>query len=237
MTITARLRWDVVQRLLPERASRVLDIGAGTGAIGAMLARRFEYVGIEPDAISFRAAQAAVGGLGTVLNCGYEELTAAEDFDLVCAFEVLEHIPDDRSALSSWTKHLRPGGSLLLSVPRAARGLPADARVGDLRRYDDSELRSLMTGVGLQDVVAQVYGSPYGNVRETLINVFVRRDIDEASLARRTAASARSMQPHGSLAYLVAGAAAPLRLLQRPFAGLGIGTGLVCRGDKGAQLR
>src|SRR6476659_5003165 len=101
MTITAWLRWDVIERLLPAGTSRVLDIGAGAGTIGAMLARRYDYVGVEPDAISFRAAQRRVGELGTVLNCSFEDLRAAEEYDLVCAFEVLEHIGDDRSALAA----------------------------------------------------------------------------------------------------------------------------------------
>jgi trans-aconitate methyltransferase len=233
MTITAWLRWDVVHGLLPAHASRVLDIGAGAGAIGSMLAGRYDYVGVEPDAVSFRAAQRRIGERGTVVNCGFEDLRAAAEYDLVCAFEVLEHIEDDRSALATWVEHLRPGGTLLVSVPKGSRRYSrANARVGDLRRYDEPQLRALLDDVGLTNLSAKTYGSPYGNVQEAVWKVALRHDVDEASLPERTSASARSMQPPTVLSYGVAAFAWPLRLLQRPFARFGIGTGLVCRGEK-----
>jgi SAM-dependent methyltransferase len=232
MTITARLRWDAIERLLPDRPARVLDIGAGTGAIGAMLAQRYEYVGVEPDPVSYRSAERSVGQLGTVLNCPYEELTSARDFDLVCAFEVLEHIPDDRAALASWVEHLRPGGTLLVSVPKGAgRYGRGNAHVGDLRRYEESSLRAMLTDVGLRNVTALSYGSPYGNLQEAALEVILRRRVDEAPMETRTGASARTMLPRGLLSHVAAAAAIPLRVLQRPFASLGIGTGLVCRGE------
>jgi SAM-dependent methyltransferase len=237
MTITAWLRWDVIEGLLPAKASRILDIGAGAGAIGSMLARRYDYVGVEPDPISFRAAKRRVGEHGTVLNCGFEELPAAEEYDLVCAFEVLEHIEDDRLALATWVEHLRPGGTLLVSVPKGSRRYGrANARVGDLRRYDEPQLRALLQDVGLTNVSAKTYGSPYGNVQEAVLKVALRHDIDQASMSERTSASARSMQPPTVLSYGVAAVALPLRLLQRPFARVGVGTGLVCRGEKAVAV-
>jgi SAM-dependent methyltransferase len=233
MTITAWLRWDVIEHLLPARASRVLDIGAGMGTIGSMLARRYDYVGVEPDPVSFLAAQRRVGERGTVLNCGFEDLCAAEEYDLVCAFEVLEHIDDDGSALASWVEHLRPGGTLLLSVPKGSRRYGrANARVGDLRRYDEPGLQAMLHKVGLTNVTAKAYGSPYGNIQEAVLNVALRRDIDDASMGERTSASARSMQPPTVVSYGVAAVALPLRLVQRPFTRFGVGTGLVCRAEK-----
>ena len=38
-------------------------------------------------------------------------------FDLVVAFEVLEHIEDDHAAARDWVARLRPGGSLVVSTP------------------------------------------------------------------------------------------------------------------------
>ena len=121
---------------------------------------------------------------------------------------------------------------MLLSVPRGSRRYgPANARVGDLRRYDEPRLRALLHEVGLTDVSARTYGSPYGNVQEAVLKLAPRHEV-EVSMAERTSASARSMQPPSALSYGVAAMAWPLRLLQRPLARFGVGTGLVCRGEK-----
>jgi trans-aconitate methyltransferase len=40
-----------------------------------------------------------------------------ESFDYLYSFEVLEHIENDESALAEWTRHLKRGGGLLISIP------------------------------------------------------------------------------------------------------------------------
>jgi 2-polyprenyl-3-methyl-5-hydroxy-6-metoxy-1,4-benzoquinol methylase len=62
---------------------------------------------------------------------------APASFDYLFAFEVLEHIADDLSALREWTGFLKPGGRLLVSVPAHARKYgKADEIVGHVRRYE-----------------------------------------------------------------------------------------------------
>lgn len=49
------------------------------------------------------------------------KLSMADDtFDLCLSFDVLEHVPDYRSALAQFFRVLRPGGKLILSVPFGA---------------------------------------------------------------------------------------------------------------------
>jgi len=231
MTISAWLRWDVVGGLLPSTPARVLDIGAGTGTIGILLAQMYEYVGVEPDRLSYEAARRRLGPEGTVLNCGFEALEPRHDFDLVCAFEVLEHLEDDAGAIRLWAQHLRPGGALVVSVPKDAhRYGRVNANVGDLRRYDRVELVRLFEDAGLRGVVTRAYGSPYGNVQEVVQNVVLSARPTRKSLAERTASSARSLQPPPALGRVVRAVALPLALAQRSFTARGIGTGLVCRG-------
>ena len=55
------------------------------------------------------ARLAAQGTPGRLLG-SIEELAPDERFDLVCAFEVIEHIEDDAAALGAWVRRLRPGG-------------------------------------------------------------------------------------------------------------------------------
>src|SRR5687768_179150 len=92
MTIHGCLRYDTARRLLPHDAMNILEIGAGVGAVGSLLARSYRYVGLEPDRTSFEAARTQVGSNGDVLCLREEDYETNERFDVVCAFEVLEHL-------------------------------------------------------------------------------------------------------------------------------------------------
>ena len=232
LTVTAWLRWDALEPLLPPSGARILDIGAGTAAIGSFLANRFDYVGIEPDPASHAAAVERIGSRGVVRNMPFEQLVPAGDFDLVCALEVLEHIEDDRAALAGWVRHLRPGGSLIVSVPQGrARYSEGDARVGHFRRYDPAELEGKLRDTGLADVSSVVYGSPWGNVQEAARRVAFRLRPSEKSREERTAESGRFLQPPTWGVRATQAVSVPFRYAQRPLAARGVGTGVIARGS------
>lgn len=236
LTVTAWLRWDVVERLLPISSGRVLDIGAGSGSLGSLLAERFEYVGIEPDRTSYEKARLRLGKRGRVLNRSFEEFVADEPFDLVCAFEVLEHIEDDAAALQQWTRVLRPGGWLLVTVPHGrARFGPGDERMGHFRRYEAGDLTSLLEAAGLRQTSAVVFASPWGNVQEAVRNIVFRLRPSRMAIAARTAESGRFLHPPGWASVVPRAVAVPLSGLQRPLSRRGIGTSLAGLGRLGAS--
>jgi SAM-dependent methyltransferase len=233
LSLHAWLRFDGIARLLPPDARTLLEIGAGLGSAGALLARRYEYVGLEPDDISFRTAKHRVGPAGTVLNIPIEEYRPAQPFDIVCAFEVLEHLEDDRGALVSWQQYLRPGGWLLLSVPAGPKRFgPSDVKVGHYRRYDRDGLSDVLVAAGLVDVEILAYGFPLGYALEVGRNLIVRKPREDTPLEERTAASGRWLQPPERAAWVMRALSAPFRLAQRPFGTTGLGTGLVARARK-----
>ena len=233
------LRWEVVSRLLPPGRLDVLEMGCGQGGFVARLAQRYRYVGVEPDAVSCtvaRARVAAAGGGGEVRQ-GDESVVAADElFDLVVAFEVIEHIEDDASALAAWASHLRPGGWLLLSTPAWQKRFgPADEMVGHFRRYDPPVLRSRLAGAGLTDVELVHFGAPLGYVLEAGRNAVGKRRLaspeSSASMAERSEASGRTLQPSTSWTATAARLGTlPFRKLQNAFPGTG--PGLVARARK-----
>ncbi len=229
------LRWDVVDRLLRALPiESVLEIGAGQGGFGARLARRWRYVGVEPDATSAAVAAARVKPHGgAVLNGTTALVDDGERFDLVCAFEVLEHLEDDVAAVADWTSRVRDGGWLMLSVPaHAGRMGRWDAAVGHFRRYDRSQLEALLKAAGLTAIVVTAYGFPLGYVLEAGRNALAGDEPTEETMDLRTSASGRRLQPGGRLGIVTRLATAPFRLLQRPFAATNLGTGFVAVGRR-----
>lgn len=235
LTFNAWLRYDVIRRMLRDLegdVDRVLEVGAGQGALGARIAARFDYVGVEPDQRSSATARARLAevGRGSVVRGDLSALDPSDTFDLVCAFEVLEHIEDDAGALAEWRAHLRPGGWLLLSVPAHARRFgPSDRKAGHFRRYDPEQLAGVLRSSGFNDVVVLSYGVPLGYVLEWGRNAIARRTEGSGSMAERTAKSGRYLQPPNWLSWPTRAATAPFRWVQRPFLHTGLGTGLVAR--------
>ena len=231
LTPRAWLRWDVVSRLLDGvPTATVLEIGCGQGAMGARLARRGRYLGVEPDAASGAVAEARVTAAGgSVLHGDHTAVPAGSAYDLVCAFEVLEHIKDDAAALADWVGLVRPGGRLLLSVPAfGARYGPTDEQIGHYRRYEPDELGARLGEAGLVDARVVVYGWPLGQAMEAVRNRVDRRRLVAAahlSPEERTAASGRTFQPpNAAVGAAVRLATTPFRYLQRlrPAAGIGL---------------
>src|ERR1700733_7195051 len=233
LTPNAWLRYDLLTRMLPAGVRDVLEVGCGQGALGVRLAQRYQYVGLEPDQVSWAIAQRRISaaGRGEVRNIRFDAL-GPEQFDLVCAFEVLEHIEDDAAAVREWTARLRPGGWLMMSVPaHQGRYGPADELAGHFRRYDPEVMTALLTNCGLTDIEVREYGFPLGFALEKARNLIAQRRLTATpggSLAERTAASGRLLQPASRrVGVATRYGTAPFRLVQRGFPDTG--TGLIVR--------
>ena len=232
----AWLRYDLVQRMLPpDGVTDVLEIGCGQGAFGARLACRYRYLGVEPDKTSWAVAQRRITAVssGEVRNVAVETL-GAERFDLVCAFEVLEHIEDDAAAVKDWAGRLRPGGWLLLSVPAGQRRYgPWDELVGHFRRYDPEAITDLLASCGFGEIKVRYYGFPLGYALEAGRNLIGRRRLTPAgdhTFAERTAGSGRQLQPTTSVRGLATRwGTVPFRALQRAFPRNGTGIVVLAR--------
>jgi len=66
-------------------------------------------------------------------------------FDLVCAFDIVEHVEDDHAVFAELSRVARTGASVVLSVPlHQVRWTAFDAVVGHVRRYDPDPLLALL---------------------------------------------------------------------------------------------
>jgi len=119
------------ERLGIRRADRVLDMGCGAGRHAfEMLRRGADVVAFDRDGDELAGVLETFGAMreagevppgaeadikqGDALDLPF----ADEEFDVVVAAEVLEHIPDDVAAMAELTRVLRPGGALAVTVPR-----------------------------------------------------------------------------------------------------------------------
>jgi SAM-dependent methyltransferase len=70
-----------------------------------------------------------------------------DHFDLVVAYDVLEHITEDRQVVAEIARVTRSGGRVLVAVPADPRlWSPHDEAIGHVRRYTRPELIRLFDG-------------------------------------------------------------------------------------------
>lgn len=142
-----------------------LEVGCGAGALLYELAEKgFRCTALETSAAALDIANKIHADSGvSIVNEPNDQWRGR--FDYVLAFEVLEHIEDDKMALAQWFQWLKPGGKLLLSVPAQMRYWTAsDEWAGHYRRYEREELESLVVDCGYTIGHLEAYGSPLANV-------------------------------------------------------------------------
>jgi SAM-dependent methyltransferase len=96
-------------------------------------------------------------------------------FDVVSAFDVVEHCDDDTLALSELARVLAPGGRMMLSVPAYQWAWSDhDVQAGHYRRYTRARLRRVVEGAGMT-VVRSTHA--FGGVFPLFVAERVRRRV------------------------------------------------------------
>jgi len=94
---------------------RILEIGAGVGQNVEVLRRYGTVDVLEIDPLGLQALREVAG-----INRIYDQPIPTEldgSYDVIIAFDVLEHLPDDRVATKWVAEHLTPGGHFIATVP------------------------------------------------------------------------------------------------------------------------
>ena len=144
--------WPLVQSLLPRAAQR-LEVAPGLRPRLPLEGTRFVDISVPAVAkLRERGAQAVIGNV-TCLPF------ADSSFDLVCAFDIIEHVDDDEGALAEVARTAKAGGIILTSVPlHPALWTTFDDFVGHKRRYEPPQLLSKLTRHHLTVERSAVFG-------------------------------------------------------------------------------
>jgi len=142
-----RILADLIRReARPRAGARILEIGCGTGHNLSMLSGFGHVDGLELDDEAAALSEKRLGR--TVLRSPLPELVGVrKKYDLIGAFDVIEHIDDDHAALAAIVTRLKPGGIFIMTVPAHPWMWTAhDVANHHKRRYSKRALRALIDG-------------------------------------------------------------------------------------------
>jgi hypothetical protein len=114
-------------------AMRILDFGGGVDAtLSRSVAREFIGRGAERVAIALvdRSASCPRDWGSITVDCFQELRGEAQEFDIVVASAVIEHIPSPRSILMRLLNSLRAGGSIYFRTPAVSSLIRLISRFG-----------------------------------------------------------------------------------------------------------
>ena len=150
-----------LRRFFPD-AQTFLEVGCGTGQVLRALAQEvpsLRMTGVEASFAGLRFLIDTIPRLEAV-QAAATTLPYESEFDVIGAFDVLEHIPDDAVAMSELARSVKPGGGVLLTVPQhPSLWSSLDRYSGHQRRYTRRGLTALVRNAGLHVVLATSFVS------------------------------------------------------------------------------
>lgn len=129
----------------------MLEVGCGDGNVLSAIAAadwRRRVAGTEIHAAGLERARARLPG-AELAQLDAFEIPYRDEFDVVCAFDVIEHVDDDQALLGRMHAACRSGGGILLTVPQHPwlwSGHDVAAR--HRRRYRRGELFAKLVAAG-----------------------------------------------------------------------------------------
>lgn len=108
---------DAARRHAPRGGRKLLDVGSAHGWFLETARNSFDVLGVEPDAVV--GGKAAARGLPVRPGYFPDVLQDDEAFDVIVFNDVIEHIPDIRSALAACAQRLNQDGILILNLPNS----------------------------------------------------------------------------------------------------------------------
>jgi SAM-dependent methyltransferase len=144
--------WPLIASLLPSSRSR-LEIGPGL--CPRLPLDGTSFIDVSAPAVAKLVAKGADARVGLATKLPWE----SGRFDLVGAFDILEHVDDDEGVLSELSRVAAPEATLLLSVPlHVSKWTAFDDLVGHRRRYEPEALLQKLAQYGWSVSKSAAYG-------------------------------------------------------------------------------
>lgn len=127
------------------RFSTLLEIGCGTGYVLRDIASNFPNAQLFGSEIFIEGLKHASPRLPTVtlMQMDARHIPYKDEFDVICAFDVLEHIKEDEAVLHQINRSLHLGGHLIMTVPQHQWLWSAvDEHACHVRRYSANDLHN-----------------------------------------------------------------------------------------------
>lgn len=145
------------ETLRPYIGDRVLEIGAGIGNLSNQFIPREQYVvsDINPHYLhylhSYAHGKPYIRVLHVDAGCSEHFAGLESQFDTVMMINVLEHVPDEQTALRNVYSALAPGGRAVILVPsRPSLYGSLDHVLGHRERYTEASLRQGLESAGFR---------------------------------------------------------------------------------------
>ncbi len=162
-----------------QHAQRILDYGAGSGAlVRALRERGYNAVGYEPSA----AAVAIARGAGLPISAE----VPAGPFDIIMFWQSLEHVDDPLAVIQKAASMLKPTGRFIVAVPNAASWEAVIA--GDRWFHYDypfhriqftpKAVRTMLAAAGFRVLQSDFFNPEYtvSGMTQTFLNLFLPKN-------------------------------------------------------------
>lgn len=161
--------WKIIKPLLKRES---LEIGPGTKP--KLPVKGNYFIEISHEAVK---RLNHLGGKTFELDLENKLPFPSGKFDLICAFEVLEHIPNDTFVLHEINRVIKKNGICLISFPLNMRFWnDYDLTVGHVRRYNPKEIEETFDTYGLKIVKYAVMDIPWpGKISGYFLSFFAKK--------------------------------------------------------------
>lgn len=144
----------VLRKYVPEIRS-LLEVGCGTGFVLSAIAKMYPTIRVTGSEIYTFGLELAAQRVpkADLVQMDARCLPFVEEFDVVAAFDVIEHIDEDELVLKKFYRAIKPGGTCLITVPQHQwLWSPVDEEACHKRRYHSSDLHLKMETAGFRIV-------------------------------------------------------------------------------------